>query len=351
MFAENLAHFANGAALIFFLSICLRIYPLRKSNRMMGLLFFSMVFMVFLEIKDMIYLIDGMWYNRYVSHICMSLDMVYVPIMSMFLFETLSPGWKTPLKSVLMLSGQVIWGVVFAFTGSEAVFKLSMLYAVVFGIGVVVVVFMASSSHDNYVRNNFSYTEGISARWTRIASVALFVSLFVWTFVLWEDNWLGDAFYYIVSILTWTYISTCSLKYKVIEVPQTIRLTFLEKKEEEVPQNVNRTCFEKKLKKCMEDDRLFLNSRLTLEDAARAIGTNRTYLSDYLNNTLGTTFYEYVNAYRVKYACALLSAPDADGLILADVAEKSGFNSMSTFNRAFRKVTGRPPSAYMQKIV
>ena len=350
MFVENLAHFANGAALMFFLSLCFRIYPLRKSNRMMGMLFFSMAFMVFLEVKDMVYLVDGMWYNRYISRLCMCVDMVYVPIISVFLFETLSPGWRTWLKSALMLSGQVLFVLLFAITGSEIVFRLSMLYAVIFGIVVVAVVFMASSSHDNYIRNNFSYTEGISVRWTRIASVALFMSLFVWTFFLWEDNWLGDACYYIVSILTWAYISTCSLKYKVIEVPQTILLNFMEKKSVETPQNENQVSFENKLKRCMEEEQLFLNPKLTLQDAAQAVGTNRTYLSDYLNNTLGTTFYEYVNTYRVKYACGLLTSADASKLTLADVAENSGFNSMSTFNRAFLKVTGKTPTSY-NKIV
>lgn len=349
MFTENLAHFVHGAALMFFLSLSIRIYPLRKENRMMRILFFSMVFMTFLEIKDMVYLVEGIWYDSYASRLCMSLDMVYVPLMAVFLFETLSPGWATPLRSVLMFAPQVAAGLLFAFTASESVFRFSMLFAVLYGLAVVVTVFLASSRHDNYIRNNFSYTEGISARWTRTASIALFISLFVWTFLLWEDSWLGDAGYYLVSMLTWAYIGYRSLKYRIIEVPQTICLAFAVKESTEVPQNVNGASFEKNLKECMEERQIFLNPKLTLQDVAQAVGTNRTYLSDYLNGTLHTTFYEYVNTYRVRYACSLLSAPDACKLSLTEVSERSGFNSMSTFNRAFVKVTGKTPTSYLKQ--
>lgn len=52
----------------------------------------------------------------------------------------------------------------------------------------------------------------------------------------------------------------------------------------------------------MEKGRMFLNPKLSLTEVATAIGTNRTYLSEYLNNDLDTTFYEYVNGFRIKEA-------------------------------------------------
>lgn len=58
----------------------------------------------------------------------------------------------------------------------------------------------------------------------------------------------------------------------------------------------------KKLQEYMEKGRMFLNPKLSLTEVATAIGTNRTYLSEYLNNDLDTTFYEYVNGFRIKEA-------------------------------------------------
>jgi len=102
--------------------------------------------------------------------------------------------------------------------------------------------------------------------------------------------------------------------------------------------------FEKKLEKCMTEGRLYLNPKLTISDVAAAIGSNRTYLSDYLNKKLGVTFYEYVNRYRVMEACDILV--DENNHLLKEVAEQSGFNSLSTFHRSFLKVMKITPLQY-----
>ena len=77
--------------------------------------------------------------------------------------------------------------------------------------------------------------------------------------------------------------------------------------------------FETKLEQCMTEKRLYLNPKLTISDVAAAIGSNRTYLSDYLNKNLGVTFYEYVNRYRVMEACDILV--DENNHLLKEVAE------------------------------
>ena len=94
----------------------------------------------------------------------------------------------------------------------------------------------------------------------------------------------------------------------------------------------------------MTEDRLYLNPKLTISDVAAAIGSNRTYLSDYLNQNLGVTFFEYVNRYRVQQACEILVG--AKNKLLVEVAEKSGFNSLSTFHRSFMKVMKMTPLQY-----
>lgn len=98
----------------------------------------------------------------------------------------------------------------------------------------------------------------------------------------------------------------------------------------------------------METERMFLNPKLTLIEVAGAIGTNRTYLSEYLNNILHTSFYEYVNSFRIKEACFLLTSGKRKNL--SEIAELSGFNSLSTFNRAFVKNTGETPTRYIKKL-
>ena len=101
--------------------------------------------------------------------------------------------------------------------------------------------------------------------------------------------------------------------------------------------------FADRLESVFSKGKIYLNATLTLNDLARELGTNRTYLSNYLNQQLHTTFYEYVNQWRVRRAKELLRA---NSLPLEDIALQSGFNSMSSFRRYFIAHTGMSPLEY-----
>lgn len=92
-------------------------------------------------------------------------------------------------------------------------------------------------------------------------------------------------------------------------------------------------------------EKIFLNPRLKLSDVARMAGTNRTYLSRFFNNDKDSTFYEYVNTLRVDYASELLSSTT---MSIEDIAEKSGFNSRTSFYRVFLSIKGISPSQYRE---
>lgn len=61
-------------------------------------------------------------------------------------------------------------------------------------------------------------------------------------------------------------------------------------------------------------------------------------------------FYEYINQMRVREACSIIdSMPAENPLSMQSVADMSGFNSISTFNRSFTKTVGMTPSEYARK--
>lgn len=92
-----------------------------------------------------------------------------------------------------------------------------------------------------------------------------------------------------------------------------------------------------------ENEKLFLQSSLSLKDVATRIGTNRSYLSAYLNRIKDTTFYDFVNNYRLDYALQLLH--DTDKKVI-DICNESGFNSFATFARVFKKRYGYSPKNF-----
>ena len=65
-----------------------------------------------------------------------------------------------------------------------------------------------------------------------------------------------------------------------------------------------------------------------------------------VNKKVGKNFYDFVNQYRLEEFKRLLSDPKNRNLTLLSLAIDCGFNSKSSFNRHFKKVTGQTPSQY-----
>jgi AraC-like DNA-binding protein len=107
---------------------------------------------------------------------------------------------------------------------------------------------------------------------------------------------------------------------------------------------ITRERIERKLKYAMEEDRVFTRSDLRLRDLCGHLNENTHYVSQIINQSLGTSFYDLVNRYRVEAAKQLLQ--ENPELSVLDIAMEVGFNSKSPFNAAFKKITGMTPKEY-----
>ena len=95
------------------------------------------------------------------------------------------------------------------------------------------------------------------------------------------------------------------------------------------------------LKKLMEDDLLFLNPNLTIEDIASELGTNRVYISRVVNQLMHETFRDYVNRLRIRYAKQYMRQNPAHNQ--EAVATSCGYQDAASFNRKFHQLTGMTP--------
>ncbi|MCQ2076441.1 MAG: helix-turn-helix domain-containing protein [Bacteroidaceae bacterium] len=97
----------------------------------------------------------------------------------------------------------------------------------------------------------------------------------------------------------------------------------------------------------MENEDIYLDSDLTKTKLANLVGTNRTYLSNYLKYELNTNFYDYINDKRIAHITKLMKDPS---LTLATIATMSGFNDMRTFRRLFSERFGCTPTEYRSSL-
>ncbi len=95
--------------------------------------------------------------------------------------------------------------------------------------------------------------------------------------------------------------------------------------------------------------RLFLRPELVLSDLANELGLSNKQTTELLNTELQTNFYDFVNHYRVEEAKRRIHSGEYNHLTLLAIGLEAGFQSKSSFNRVFKKITGLSPSEYRKK--
>lgn len=93
----------------------------------------------------------------------------------------------------------------------------------------------------------------------------------------------------------------------------------------------------------MREDRLFLDPNLSLQKLARHVAAAPNLVSQTLNERLGRTFFDYVAGWRIEAAKLMIIAGERS---ILTIAMEVGFNSKSTFYKAFKKETGVTPGAF-----
>lgn len=95
----------------------------------------------------------------------------------------------------------------------------------------------------------------------------------------------------------------------------------------------------------------FLDPTLSLERLSEEMGLSKSHLSRVINTELGMGFNDYLNNLRVEEAKRHLCNPDFEQYTLVAIGLEAGFNSKTTFNTAFKKLTSMTPSEYRKKSI
>ena len=101
-----------------------------------------------------------------------------------------------------------------------------------------------------------------------------------------------------------------------------------------------------KLEKLMNEQAVYRNPDLKLGDLSKGVNVSSHQLSQFLNDNLGKNFTTFVNEFRIKEACRIISTDHR--LTLESIGYEVGFNAKSTFFAAFKKLTGTTPLNYQQ---
>jgi AraC-like DNA-binding protein len=103
--------------------------------------------------------------------------------------------------------------------------------------------------------------------------------------------------------------------------------------------------------KLIVDENQFQNPELTLKSLSDTLNVSPQILSQVINQKSGKNFNNFVNTFRIEESKRLLKLEEFRNQTIASIAYEVGFNSISSFNTAFKKQTGETPMAYRQQLL
>jgi len=93
----------------------------------------------------------------------------------------------------------------------------------------------------------------------------------------------------------------------------------------------------------------FLDKKLNISKVASNLQMTSNSLSFIINEELNKRFNDFVNEYRINLAKTYLIDSSMEYLTIEAIAHEVGFNSKSTFNSVFKKITGMTPSEFKNR--
>ena len=248
----------------------------------------------------------------------------------------------------------------FIYTG--IVFRISFLFVVVAQISFYSYkVFNLLKFHKAIMKKDASYLSCVDIRWLNY----IFINLVLFMLISLAFNlvplYYKEDFLWIFSILmivSGALIGYLGLKQENLNEYVT-RLSYNNNKIDGALNQTNgrivdltqseKTDMLKAIRTLMETKRLYLNSKLSINELSDQLNISKRNISIVINDELGTNIYGFINDYRISESKKIISDSSMAYLSIEGIAQKVGFKSKSSFNACFKRATGKTPTQFRQE--
>lgn len=347
-------------------------------------------------VKDLIFIGNTYYSSRLEEQYASSIDLLTLPMYAIVLVEACRPLWMNWSRAFCFYIPFVVLMVAFWVHPVPLAYYAMHFAAILCAVFILLWALRELPRFERALKEEYSYAEYINLHWLRGVILLFFCLLMLWVYDSMASGVRYDNIFLFNSLVMW--IAACFCFYRQSVVINAVKSYFVEPSEDNAetnldaaendldkatahleaaeadlnaphahtqPESVAETmvepqpvaeqpiepepeelklqqeaAFAERMYLLFEKEHVYLNPRLRLSELATLLGTNRTYLSQYFNQNCESTFYDFVNDYRIHHAKLLLHSTDDT---LETIAMNSGFNSLSTFRRAFVQREGMSP--------
>lgn len=281
-------------------------------------------------------------------------DVVVIPLYTAILTELCRPGTLAARKVLLHELPFVVLILALIIFRWTVIFDVLVGYSAIYGTYYAVWTLVNIPRYHHALKERFSYEDNIDLHWLRSIMLSFFLILGAWVVCAVLPIEYAEVVYMLLSLVAWMFISYFIYRHESVlsefYVSESVAEpeTEVEAKAEAdaAPRVEEESQLRTTIVRLFEVEKIYLDPKLKLSDVAKMAYTNRTYLSNYFNSDNGMTFYEFVNRYRVEHAVKLLSETT---MLIKEVAQQSGFSSLSTFHRVFLAFMNCTPADFRNK--
>ncbi len=172
------------------------------------------------------------------------------------------------------------------------------------------------------------------------------ISVFFSVFTIWIAYYTANYTSYILGAFSFSFVFYLSGLLLFHRRKKDFVVSVKKEKYADIQINKNEANqFLEKIQFALTEEKIYKNPNLTLPILAKKVNIRPQLLSQLLNDNLNKNFSQFINEYRIEEAKQILK--ENNNLKIEIIAEKSGFNSNSTFYTAFKKVTGTTPARFI----
>ena len=208
----------------------------------------------------------------------------------------------------------------------------------------------AVRQYGRWLNDNYADLENKKVWLSQTVSLVCMLLFILYAFVDADTVYLLHVIELVLfGLLLWRVETLPQLEDKIQAQEPSAPIPSRMEQESESAININLAQIEQLLKEHCVNTQLYLQHDLTLQQLAQAIGSNRSYLSQYFSRQ-GITYNTYINNLRINHFISRYQELTAAGQLVAaqQLAQESGYRSYSTFSLAFKQRTGQTVTAWMR---